>query len=116
LNFTLKKQDKIRKSREYSEMKFSGNVFRTKRLVFNYRRAVRSRLGVIVTKKVGNAVIRNRVKRWIREVFRTEKHIFTSPVELVVIPRSSDLNYNDIRRDFLYFAGKYNEKTTDNNS
>jgi ribonuclease P protein component len=116
LNFTFKRQDKIRKGREYSELKITGEVFRTKRLVFNYRRSSHSRLGVIVTKKVGNAVMRNKVKRWIREVFRTEKGVFVSPLELVVIPRSSDLSYADIKRDFLYFSEKYNEKSNRNNS
>jgi len=116
LNFTFKQQDKIRKNREYTEIKISGNVFRTRQLVFNYRKAVRSRLGVIVTKKVGNAVVRNMVKRWIREIFRTEKHIFNTPLELIIIPRTSNLSYSEIKRDFLYFAGKYNEKVINNNN
>jgi len=97
-------------------MKITGEVFRSKRLVFNYRRSSRSRLGIIVTKKVGNAVVRNKVKRWIREVFRIEKGVFVSPLELVIIPRSSDLSFTDIRRDFLFFAEKYNEKSGRNNS
>ncbi len=116
LNFTFKRQDKIRKSREYSELKAYGKVFRSKRLVFNYQQSEHSRLGVIVTKKVGNAVIRNRVKRWIREVFRLHKEVFRSPLELVIIPRSSDLSYNHIKRDFLFFAEKYNEKIYNNDN
>ena len=64
-----------------------------------------------MTKKVGNSVVRSRVKRWVREVFRTEKHAFVVPLELIVIPRCSDLSYQDIKRDFVYFVGKCNEKT-----
>lgn len=71
------------------------------------------RLGVIVTKKVGNAVFRNRVKRWVRESFRIEKKLFLEPLDVVIIPRTSALSYEEIRRDFIYFAGKMNEKAVD---
>ncbi len=46
-----------------------------------------SRLGVTVSRKVGNAVVRNRVKRVIREFFRCNYFRFVSPVDLSVIAR-----------------------------
>lgn len=74
------------------------------------------KLGVIVTKKVGNSVVRNNVKRWIREVFRTERALFAKPIDLVIIPRQSDLSFETIKRDFIFFAGKLNGKAVNNNS
>lgn len=45
-----------------------------------------SRFGLVVSRKVGNAVTRNRVKRWLREIVRRlDRH---DPVDLVVIARS----------------------------
>ncbi|MBI5068899.1 MAG: ribonuclease P protein component [Deltaproteobacteria bacterium] len=44
------------------------------------------RLGVTVSSKVANAVMRNRVKRWVREAFR-EVGSDLPPVDLVVIAR-----------------------------
>jgi ribonuclease P protein component len=45
----------------------------------------RQRLGVISSKKVGNAVVRNYTKRKIREVFRRIKVKIQPPVDIVVI-------------------------------
>src|SRR5436189_6414511 len=49
-----------------------------------------SRLGIVASKKLGGAVVRNRAKRLIREVFRTQ----TSPdlaSDLVIIPKAAAL-------------------------
>ncbi len=46
-----------------------------------------SRLGLSVSRRVGNAVVRNRWKRWIRESFRQQNHQLPSGLDLVVIPR-----------------------------
>lgn len=49
-----------------------------------------SRIGIVASKKLGGAVVRNRAKRLIREVFRTQ----TGPdraSDLVIIPKASAL-------------------------
>ena len=45
------------------------------------------RLGVTVSKKVGGAVLRNRVKRWIRDCYRRRRPEFPSGLDLVVVAR-----------------------------
>jgi ribonuclease P protein component len=45
------------------------------------------RLGCSVSKKVGNAVVRNRYKRLFREAFRLTQHDLPAGVDLVLIPR-----------------------------
>ena len=46
-----------------------------------------SKLGLAVSQKVGSAVVRNRVKRYVREFFRTHRHAFRRPVAMVVVAR-----------------------------
>ena len=45
------------------------------------------KLGIGVSRKVGGAVLRNRIKRWVREVFRLNQHLLTSGFHLVVLVR-----------------------------
>ena len=45
------------------------------------------RLGITVSRKVGGAVVRNRVKRWIRECYRRGRRAFPGQVDFVVVAR-----------------------------
>jgi len=72
------------------------------------------RLGLVTSKKVGKAVARNRAKRRLREIFRTNKHLLESGLDLVFIikPAAASLNYADLQRtviDSLKNAGLYKE-------
>jgi ribonuclease P protein component len=49
--------------------------------------AAASRLGVTVTRKVGSAVERNRVKRVVREAFRLDPGLLPAGVDLIVIAK-----------------------------
>jgi len=57
-----------------------------------------SRLGLTVSRKVGNAVQRNRVKRLIREFFRNHLHLFDKSTDLSVIAKkgAADLSAKQI--------------------
>jgi ribonuclease P protein component len=60
-----------------------------------------SRLGIVASKKLGGAVVRNRAKRLIRQVFRTET-MPDHPSDLVIIPKQSALQIviADLVRDY----------------
>lgn len=48
-----------------------------------------ARLGITASKRVGNAVVRNRVKRVVREAFRHSGRLFEPGLDVVVIVRAS---------------------------
>src|SRR5690606_30651670 len=49
--------------------------------------AAPARLGITVSRKVGNAVVRNRIKRVVREAFRHSGALFDAGIDVVVIAR-----------------------------
>lgn len=63
------------------------------------------KIGITIPKKTGNAVIRNRWKRLLREAFRTQQHRFPSGFDYVVRPKKgTTANSADIHRSLLKLA------------
>jgi ribonuclease P protein component len=61
------------------------------------------RLGITVSRKVGNSVVRNRVKRWFREVFRKYLHKIPGQADIIINAKSScaKADYFDLQEEFL---------------
>ena len=66
------KSARLRRRSEFLAVQGSGQRFRTRNLValFLDRPGQTFRIGLVVSKKVGGAVVRNKVKRWLREAWR----------------------------------------------
>ena len=68
----------------------------------------RARLGLTVSRKVGNAVVRNRVKRRVREWFRHDGRSLTAGWDVVVIARqeAARLPFAQLSRELSSLAGQ----------
>jgi ribonuclease P protein component len=94
------KREKIRKRRDYVTIYQQGvRLYSDHFIIVVHRNNVGlKRLGITVTKKVGNAVKRNRIKRLIREFFRRNKVTLRDSQDVVIIAKRAlpALTYGDV--------------------
>ena len=65
-----------------------------------------NRLGISISKKVGNSVVRHHFCRLVRESYRLHEKIFNSGLDIVVLARQSakDASYHDIESALLHLG------------
>ena len=95
------RQERLTRRREYLEVYREG-VKRVGSAVICHavRREGRGKkIGLAVSRKVGNAVVRNRVKRYLREIYRTHRDCLAEGVHLVVVarPEAATLDFHGMR-------------------
>lgn len=99
-----KKNERILKSPEYRFILTNGIKYRGLYLLVLYVTGSSRKIGFIVSKKVSKkAVVRNRIKRYLREIYRTNKNIIPCDKNIIVIamPKSSKVSYEEIKNDFI---------------
>jgi len=66
------------------------------------------RLGVTVTRKVGNAVTRNRIKRWVREAFRRHRVDLRSGLDMVWVAKrtAAQTVFSEVDSDMQRVCGR----------
>ena len=106
--FGFPKTERIRKRAEYLRIQSQGRKLFTKSLlaftVWNTQApAAPPRLGITVSKRVGIAVVRTRVKRLLREVFRQNKARLPPGLQLVIVAKAdaAGLDYPRTSAEFL---------------
>ena len=67
----------------------------------------RNRLGISVSKKVGNSVVRHHITRLVREAYRLQEEKFSSGLDIVVIARgaSRKVTYQETEKALLHLGG-----------
>lgn len=79
----------IKENSDFKRLYYRGKSVVKKRIVLYYRknRFNYNRLGITVSSKVGNAVVRNRIRRLVRENYRNLD--INTPYDIVIVARSA---------------------------
>jgi ribonuclease P protein component len=96
----------IKQRRDFVRVRLGGERLALGCMIANWKRLpaqAASRLGVITGGKIGNAVVRSRARRLLRESFRLHQHELAAPVDLVLIARLSIAGkaFAEVEKDFL---------------
>ena len=99
----LPRPQRLRRSVDIQRVQRTGHRVRRRLLMMTVIRngTSQTRVGLTVSRKVGNAVIRNRVKRWLREAIRQQRAHVPSGFDVVVIahPQAARSSFDAIGRE-----------------
>lgn len=100
--------ESLKKNDQFQTVYKSGKSFANKFLVmYVYQNSTdRNRLGISVSKKVGNSVVRHHVTRLVRESYRLHEKMFNSGLDIVVVarPASSTASYEEVKKALLHLG------------
>ena len=97
---------RIQRSGDFARLRQQGARLALGCLVANWNElpvGAGPRVGVITSRKIGNAVARARARRLLRESFRRHQHELAKPVDLVLVARNSiaGKSFADVEKDYL---------------
>lgn len=87
----MKYSESLKKYDDFRHVYQTGRSYANKYLVMyvSENHFDKNRLGISVSKKVGNSVVRHRITRLIRESYRLHEEMFNSGLDIVVIARNA---------------------------
>lgn len=107
----MKKAYRVKKNSEFQDILQTGKSFANRELVIYYKEKPLQdhfRIGISVGKKIGNAVMRNRIKRCIRESFIQLEDTVLPQYDMIIIARKPAVHMNckQIKASLLHLLKK----------
>ena len=104
--------DSLKKNKDFQVVYRNGKSYANKYLVMYILKndMDQNRIGISVSKKVGNSVVRHRMTRLIRESYRLQESTFQRGLDIVVVCRASakDKNYKDMESALIHLGKLHN--------
>jgi ribonuclease P protein component len=104
----MKFSDSLKKNKDFDAVYRAGNSKANRDFVMYIKNNGKetNRLGISVSKKVGNSVVRHHLARLIREAYRLHEDEFRIGWDLVIVVRKgrADISYHEVERSLLFLA------------
>ena len=104
----MKFSESLKKNHQFQFVYKNGRSYANKYLVMYIKEngTDRNRIGISVSKKVGNSIVRHRVTRLIRESYRLHEAIFNSGLDIVIVarPNAASVGYEEIENALLHLG------------
>ena len=100
--------ESLKKNRDFQNVYKKGKSYANRLLVMYVleNQTDRNRIGISVSKKVGNSVIRHHLTRLIRESYRLHEDMFNNGLDIVVVARVSakSASYREVESALLHLG------------
>ncbi|MCK8824528.1 ribonuclease P protein component [Fuchsiella alkaliacetigena] len=100
-NKTFPKSERLTKNHQFKRVYEQGNSIANEFVVLYFLKngGNKRRIGFSISKKIGKAVIRNRIKRIFKEIYRKNKNDLVSGIDLIIIARKgiAGASYKEIK-------------------
>ena len=100
--------ESLKKNSDFKNVYTRGKSYANKYLVMYVleNNLGKNRIGISVSKKVGNSVVRHRITRLVRESYRLHENIFNSGLDIVIVARNSTskVGYFEIESALLHLG------------
>lgn len=100
--------ESLKKNKDFQKVYKKGKSYANKYLVMYVLKndLEKNRIGISVSKKVGNSVIRHHLTRLIRESYRLHEDVFDSGLDIVIITRNSarEIGFHEVESALLHLG------------
>ncbi|WP_440897374.1 ribonuclease P protein component [Amphibacillus sp. Q70] len=107
----MRKQHRLKSNNDFQKVFKHGQSFANRQLVLYYlpkHDQSYFKVGLSVSKKIGNAVVRNQVKRYLRQAFHELEADIKQSYDFVIIARkpTKDMNFYQIKKSLTHVLSK----------
>jgi ribonuclease P protein component len=103
---SFSKHNRISQKKDFDYVLKHGKRFKCTAftLIITYNNHPANRLGIRMSKKIGNAVVRNKIKRRLKEIFRLTQHMLKHHLDIVIIPHNAirEKSYHELHEEYIH--------------